>query len=332
MLKKISCLLLLGACISQVTLARPLSEKAGWRYTLSLSTLYSSSQSQKNTDSTNKVTEDLNNNGQSVSKIHVFPLGNVLYTLDDLKTQFYFNTNNAEQIKIAKFQYEFGVKHQFDDQSKLTFAAFPKLSLYNEVWSDPFLQGSERSTTKEKVGGARIAIEQILATPLTLKYAIASNSINNEKSGNSELTDNNELTLLRRDSVYQQTSIETMIPISEGLFLKPNFEYTERNAKGEANSYDDYALKLSLLFFSERALWVSTLAVGLQNYQQMNPIFDDKQDLKYASLFSVYTYKNPFNLKNWSWTMMAAYKQEQSDINFFDSRSMMMATGFTYHY
>ena len=331
MFKKISCSLLV-LCVSQSSIARPLSDKVGWDFALSINAFYSSGQSQLNTSTENQITKDLNNNGESVSSGFIVPLGKAFYTLDSLKTQLYFDANNSDQISTNGFQYEFGVKHQFYDDSKLTFAVFPKLSIYNEVWEDPFLEDSERSETQQRVGGARIAIEQILTSPFTVKYAIASSSIEDEFSGQMQNLTSNEVDSLARDSIYQRISIETMFPIYKGIFLKPTLEKNQRDAEGEANSYEDFALKLGVLIFRERSFWATTLSMGVQNYQGINPIFDKKQDLVYGSLSSIFSYKAPLNLKNWDWTVLASYTQKHSDIDFYDSRSMSILTAMTYYF
>ena len=332
MFKKLSCSLLV-LCASQSSIARPLSEQVGWDFTLSLNAFYSHSQSQLSTSSDNRTTNNLSNSGESISKTLSVPLGSAFYTLEGLKTQLYFDANNADQIATNGFQYEFGVKHQFYDDSKLTFAVFPKLSVYNEVWEDPFLTGSNREETQQRVGGGRIAIEQIFASPFTVKYAIASSSIEDELSGQSDsaLT-TDEIASLNRDSVYQRLSIETMFPIQKGIFLKPTLEKNQRDADGEANSYEDYALKLGVLIFRERSFWATTLSMGVQNYKAINPIFDKKQDLVYGSLSSIFSYKAPLNLKNWNWTLLGAYTQKQSDISFYDTNSIFISTGMSYKF
>lgn len=129
MFKKLSCLLLV-LCVSQSSMARPLSEQVGWSSELSINALYISGKSQLSTSSDNKMTESLNSSGKSATTKLIIPLNKVFYTLEGLKTQLYFDSNNADQITTNGFQYEFGVKHQFVDESKLTFAAFPKLSVY----------------------------------------------------------------------------------------------------------------------------------------------------------------------------------------------------------
>ena len=315
MLIKISGVVL-SVLVSGYCVAEPLSKTAGWEFTLNLNAGYTHSQSQLNTDDDNEITNDLNNSGQSTSSAILFPLGRVQYTLADLKTQFFLG-NSRDQVSTAQFQYEIGATHRFDDNSKLTLAFFPKLSLFNETWKDPFLVGSKREVTDQDVGGGRIALENVLGSPFTLKYAIADSDIDDEQSGLSQLTDISEINSLKRDSVFQHFEIETMFPISKGIFLKPTLQYTNRNAEGDANSYDQYTAQLALLVFRQQYSLITTINTGVRYYQEENPIFEEKQNSQQFGILSIYSYKKPFNWENWSWTLMAGYNEENSDINFY---------------
>jgi len=331
MLKKINVMLLMS-CVSVVSIARPLSEEAGWDSSLSLNAVYVVGKSQLSTNSDNKTTNNLNNSGRSYTDKVLFPISNVSYTFDTLKTQVYFDANSSDQINVNGFQYELGVKHQFKDDSKFTFAAFPQLSVYNDVWEDPFLTGTSREETKQSVGGARIAIEQVFASPFTLKYAVAHNHIDDELSGQTHSLTSDEIDLLDRDGVYQRFTLETMFPIQQGVFLKPVLEKNKRNAKGNANSFEGYVLKLSALVFQPRSLWATTVSVGKEDYQADNPLFDKKQDTRFVSLSSFYSYKNPLNLRDWSWTVLGSYTQRQSNITFYDSYSLALITSMSYQF
>ena len=328
---RITSIILLGASLSSIVFARPLSKESGWEFTANVNVAYSSSESQFNTDDENAVTEDLYNSGQSRPNVLGYPLLRLQYTLESLNTQFYIG-NSREQLATAQFQYEFGVIYQFNDQSKLTFAVFPEYSFLNETWADPFLEDSARKITEENTAGARIAIDRLFSGPLTLKYAIASSHIEDELSGQSQLSEQSDIALLRRDSFYQKIDVETMFPISKGMFLKSNFQYISRNAEGNANSYQQYSGQLSFLMFREKHFLLTAFKTGVRNYQQANPIFNDKQDLKQTSVFSIYTYKRPFNWERWSWTMMAAYKLERSNIVFYNSNGLIVSTGITFKY
>jgi len=320
-----------GILISCSVVAQPLTKEAGWEFTLSVHAGYSVGESQFDTDHDNQITNDLNNSGQSNSSVLVYPLGRIQYTLDSLKTQFYLG-NSREQVSTAKFQYEFGVIHQFGEQSKLTVAVFPKISLFNETWKDPFATNTKRQITDQKIGGARIAVDNILGTGLTVQYAIASSSIDEELSGQSQLSDASEIALLKRDSLYQRVEVGRTFPISPGVLLKPAFQYTNRNANGDANSYDQYTGQLSLLLFKKRHSLITTINAGVRLYKRENPIFNDKQDLIHTGLFSIYSYQRPFDWQDWSWTAMFGYTQENSDISFYDNKGVIISTGMVYRF
>jgi hypothetical protein len=330
MLNKISSAML-SVFVSGFCVAEPLSNTAGWEFTLNLNAGYTHSQSQLNTDDDNKITNDLSNSGQSTSSAIVFPLGRVQYTLADLNTQFFLG-NSRDQVSTAQFQYEIGATHQFTDNSKLTLAIFPKLSLFNETWKDPFLVGAKREVTDQDVGGGRIALENVLGSPFTLKYAIADSQVDDEQSGISQLTNVSEINSVKRDSIFQRVEIETMFPISKGMFLKPTLQYTNRNAEGDANSYDQYTVQLGLLVFRPQYSVITTINTGVRYYQEENPIFDEKQNSQQFGILSLYSYKQPFNWKNWSWTLMAGYNAENSDINFYDTKGLILSTGMMFQY
>ena len=317
--------------VNHIVVAQPLSKEAGWEVTLSVNVGYSGGTSQFDTDDDNQVTNNLNNNGEFSGSSLTYPLGRVQYTMNNLNTQFFLG-NSRDQISTAKFQYELGVIHQFSDRSKLTFAFFPKLSFLNETWSDPFVENNGRDTTDVRVGGGRISVERILGSPFTLKYAVASSSIEDEESGQSQLMDDQEIASLRRDSLYQKFELETLFPIDRELFLKPTVQYTHRNAQGDANSYDQYAAQVALMLFRDRHTLITTLSAGKRFHQQINPIFDRKQQVNTLSLFSLYSYKRPFNWRGWDWTLMLGYNREDANIKFYDSDGFIVSTGMAYQF
>jgi hypothetical protein len=316
---------------NHAVIAEPLSKEAGWDITLSVNVGYSGGTSQFDTDDDNQVTDNLSNSGQFSGSSLTYPLGRIQYTLNSRHTQFFLG-NSRDQVSTAKFQYELGVLHQFSDDTKFTFAFFPKLSFLNETWSDPFVENSDRYTTDISVGGARVAVERIFGSPFTLKYAVASSSIDDEQSGQSQLMDAQEIAALQRDSLYQKFEVETLFPIDRGLLLKPTLQYTHRNAEGDANSFDQYVAQVALMLFSDRHTLITTLSAGKRFHQQENPIFDTTQQVNTFSIFSLYSYQRPFNWKGWDWTMMLGYSREDANIEFYDSNRFIVSTGMAYQF
>jgi hypothetical protein len=311
--------------------AQSLAEEAGWEFSLGLNLGYSASRSQLNTNDDNAINEDLNNNGQSISEQFVFPLARAQYSFAELKTQI-FAGNSREQISTAAFQYELGITHLFNNRSQLTAAYFPQLPFFNETWQDPYLTGSARTKTDENAQGGRFALTRIAGSSITLKYAFAFTAIDNEQSGQSLGLNDKQLTLLQRDSLYQRAEIETRYSIAPGMFFKPALQYTTRSADGEAHDFDQYGLQLSMLVFKGRHSLITTLNSGIKKFSVENPAFGQKQNTVNAGIFSVYSYAQALNWQPLSFNILAGYKKEDSDIDFYDTRSLFVSTGLSYKF
>lgn len=329
-------MLLLGALLSAPLAAKPLAEEAGWQFVLSVNAGYVSGKSNMSTEDDNEIIDDLQSDADSSKRFIAFPFVRAQYTTEDLNTQFFLG-NSRDQISTAQFQYELGVTQQFADKSKLTLALFPELPLFNETWEDPYLVGQKRVETDENAQGGRIEFSRIAGSPITLKYAYAVSDVDSERSGASvlidgELLSEQALQSLQRDSQYHRFAIETMFPIYSKIFLKPTLQYTARLADGDAHSYDDYNVQLGLLIFNGRHTSITTLNIGLTQYDQKNPVFNMKQDSVNAGLFSVYSYAQAFNYKPLTFSLIAGYSQKDSDITFYDESGLMVSTGLAYKF
>ena len=322
----------LALLVSAQSAARPLAVESGWDFKINLSVGYVSSQSQLSTDDDNAVTEDLNNSGKTTESIIPVPLARVSYTLPSLKTQIYIG-NSSDQVSTAQFQYELGIIQQFRDDSKLTVAYFPELPLFNETWQDPYLTGAERSKTDEDAQGIRLALENIAGSLFTLKYAYAVSDVDQENSGESlsYLTES-DVSLLERDSKYHRGELEMSLYLARNLILKPTLQYTNRSADGDARSNNSYAAQLGILYFQQRHTLITTVKAATNKYSENNPVFDQKQDANSFSLFSIYSYAQPFSWESIDFTVIAGYSQVNSDITFYDQDTFIIATGFSYTY
>ena len=316
--------------------AKPLAIEPGWKFTLSLNAGYTIGKNNLSTSGDNDEISSINAEIATTNSFIGFPLGRIEYTTEDLKNQFFLG-NIREQISVSQFQYELGMTHQFDNESQLTVAYFPHLPLFNETWKDPYLVGESRQKTDENVQGARIELTRVAGSPVTLKYAFAVSDIEDDQSGKNTLINNvslteKELNSLQRNSQYHRVAVETLIPLSQKILLKPALQYTKRMADGDANSYDDYNVQLGFLMFNGAHSLITTVNMGTTVYKQKNPIFDQKQNSLNAGIFTIYAYKKPFNWQQSTFTMMTGYNQKNSDINFHDESGFIVSTGFAFDF
>jgi hypothetical protein len=330
-MKKVFPILIVSSLLASPLHALPIVEEAGWEFTLSLNTGYVSSQSNLSVSDDNKVISDIYSEAESSNSFIAFPLARLQYTTQDLKTQFFFG-NSRDQISISQFQFEFGITHQFENKGKLTVAYFPQLPLFNETWQDPYLVGQDRIKTDENTQGGRFELSRIAGSPLTVKYAFALSSVENDKSGESWFENGagltaQELQSLQRDSQYHRVAIETMFPIYSKVFLKPVLQYTVRISDGDSESYEDYDFQLGFLIFNGRHTSITTINIGSSAYKQENPIYNMKQDSLNAGIFSIYNYAEAFNWKPVTFTLIVGYSQKDSDITFYDESGLIVSTG-----
>lgn len=322
---------LLVTCFATSAFARPLDKEAGFGLTLGLYGGTRVVESQFNTQKDNQQTDTLDSTGESLQTPTFFPLGRIQYTFDDLQTQVYFG-NSKDQVATASFQYELGFIHQFENKTKFTIAYFPELSMFNETWEDPFLTGKDRVETRETTTGGRIALERIFGSPFSLKYAYATNEVENENSGLGLGLNPEDMDSLKRDSKFQRVEAEVVLPIANKTYLRPTLKYTVRDSEGEANSYNEYAGLLSVIATQGKHTIISTLSLSAKSFDKVNPIFNRKQDSNTMGFFTVYSYNQPFDWESISFTLLAGFSKEDSDIDFYDVMSSSVVAGVTYTY
>ncbi|OEF07753.1 DUF2860 family protein [Vibrio genomosp. F10] len=324
--------ILLGATctlISNASFAEADPFTPGFSGGISLNVGVGESQSQSSTHDDNAITDDLHNSGKTVESASPFILGRLQYSFGNTLI---FLGNSEDQIAEAQFQAEVGVAHRLNKQLTLTAALFGNLPGLDEVWQDPYLTNQKRETTEQSVAGIRFALDINSALPITLKYAVASSEVEKDQIGTSQSLTADENSLLDRESNYQRFGTEMAIPFSPSFVLAPALYYTTRDAKGDANSFDEISAQLSIVLDRSQHNLVTTLRGSKAEFDSENPVFNLKRDYDSLSVFSIYSYSAPFNWRNIQLHVMAGYQSQDSNINFYDSDNTFVSTGFSYRF
>ncbi|MFO6423588.1 DUF2860 family protein [Motilimonas sp. KMU-193] len=308
-----------------------LAKEPGFDFVLNLNIGAGEVSSQLNTDKKNAITKDLNNNGHSLSGIDAFVLGRLSYTLSNKKTQFYLG-NSEDDVVLGDFKVELGVSQEFDNGTVFSLAYVPLLSV-SDAWQDPFLVNQKRRKTDVKSQGLRMSFENLFSLPLKVRYSWAEAEYDKERSGYSDplnLTPEQQA-LLVRDSHYHQAYVEYAFEISEGIVIQPGLTYTLGDAKGKAMRYDNVELQLPLLtLISERSYLATSVLVGQANYDERHPVFNKVRKDNEFGVFAFYSYSEPFDWENTTFTAMATYSEKDSNINFYDEEGVAASIGMAY--
>ncbi|MCP5205914.1 MAG: DUF2860 domain-containing protein [Hahellaceae bacterium] len=312
--------------------ARPLAQNPGFGADLAITTAVIQQTSQFNVDSDNEITENLSNAGKNVTDATFFPLARLDFTLQNLRTQFFVG-NSRDNVGKGQFQIELGATHQYPDQTEITFAYFPKLPFLGETWKDPYLTNQVRETTDENAQGGRLALNRIAGSQVSAEYAFAFSRIDDERSGVSlPGLSQTEQDSLHRDAHYQRLTIDYTLPISAEITLKPGVFYTQSDAKGASNSFDEYALRLQTIYRHRQHLFTGTAQYASTLMDVTNPVFDRRQHDNRYSLFALYNYFQPFGWKNWSIIGLGFIGKTDSTIAFYEQESAGISLGVGYRW
>ncbi len=84
--------------------------------------------------------------------------------------------------------------------------------------------------------------------------------------------------------------------------------------------------------FTERSQLVTTAYIGRATFDESHPVFNMVREDNQYGLFAFYSYTQPFNWKNSTFTAMLAYGQNDSNINFYNEEVIAATVGMAYKF
>jgi len=310
--------------LSSTPVMAKISSSGGISGDISLSAGFSSSESNFYSDNSATITDNTQK-GESDSQFIPIPLGNIAYTFgQSLDKQIYLGTSR-EDIAIGTLALELGFKQQLANGTVIDASFLPTI-MSGETWDDPFEVGSARGVTDEEGNAYRLRFANIGNSGFTLDTAYAEKEIENEKSGHQAYS-TSEQDLLRRDATSIYTKGSFRFPISRGTFLSPSVTYIKTDADGDANSNTSWSGELSMFKVMDRHQLALTAGYTDRSYDASHPVYNMVRDDSELSLFAAYEYKGLMGWDNWSLISFAGYGQTDSNIDFYDEKSMIFSVG-----
>jgi hypothetical protein len=325
--------LAIGLILSSGNCFADLAEEPGFELILNINVGVGKGSSQSNTDQSNEITQDLDNNGKEQTAAIVFPLARWSYTLSSKKTQLFLGNSEADVV-LGDFKAELGLVHELASGTTFTLAYTPYL-FASDAWQDPFLTKQKRETTDVDSQGARVRVENLFLPSFTAEYTWGESDYENERSGQQQslLLTPEQTALLQRDITYHQAYLQYTYAISEYFSIQPGLTVTRGDSEGEAMSFDHVKFQLAFVNqFSERSQLVSSVYFGQTNYDASHPIFNRVQDDKNYGASAFYSYARPFDWENTTFIAMANYSQNNSNINFYDEDFVATSIGLAYRF
>ncbi|WP_420855605.1 DUF2860 family protein [Vibrio maerlii] len=211
--------------------------------------------------------------------------------------------------------------------------SYLKTSVAAEVWEDPFSINSQRSSTDRDSNGYRLIWDNILDSNLEVTFSKREIEIANEHSGESSNLNDQQRTMLNRNGdVYKATMKYTFSSDSRKHVIAPQLHVVKQDRDGSAVSSDEFGINVNYIFTKDRWSYVFNTSFSKTEFDDVNPIFNEKGDSVRYGLSATLFYQEPFNLENWYLNTGVVALEEQSDIEFYDSSIKQWSLGMLYRF
>lgn len=312
--------LLLTACIMSMPAQAKLAEKEGVSGEIALTTGFTSSTSNFNTEGDDTITSN-KQNASTDSGFMAFPLGSIAYTFgQELNQQVHVGTTRQD-VATGTVVLEVGYKYQFESRMAIDVSILPTI-MSSKTWADPYLEGSARTETDASGNAFRFRVDNIAGSNFTIDTAYATKDIEND-----DVED-----ILKRDADTIYLKGQYRLPLSRTSFILPSVIYQSSSADGKASSYDQYGAELSFFKLMQRHQLVLTAGYNQRTFGAENPIYDDTREDNKLSFFAAYEYTKFMDWQDWSFISFAGYSSTDSNITFYDESEYIVTVGVNYKF
>ncbi|WED23026.1 DUF2860 domain-containing protein [Vibrio sp. JC009] len=299
-------------------------DQQGFSGDLSLMTGYFSSKNNLDTETKVKSGE-LNSEATSESKFAAAPFGKVAFTYG---SQQVFMGMTHDNIVEGVFALEFGYAFELRNHSALAFSYFPTISK-GEVWENPYLVNTARTKTDLSGNAYRIQYERIAGLPINTDFTYYDKEVENELSGSSSTINTQSL---RRDGTGYQIAMSSGLPISQSFLLMPKVSYHIFDADGRAMAFEQYDVDLQTMYRVGSQAISLAVSYSNANFDAENPLFNIKREDTKHGVSLNYKYRDLFGWHNCDFSIMAAYNDSDSNIDFYDQNKILFGLGLNYKF
>ncbi|MGF1700172.1 DUF2860 domain-containing protein [Photobacterium makurazakiensis] len=255
----------------------------------------------------------------------------IAYMFASTRTQVFFG-NQLEDYLRFDFSTRAGIRQEIG-KAGIIGASFLQTPLATEVWEDPFLLGSDRTSTDRTSNGFRLIWDKMYGTNLELSYSQREVEIDDERSGDSLGLSEADQALLDRNGDSRRFSVKYTFNVDKNKhIISPQFTFIDQDLDGSSVAYDGVSFNVNYIYSMKRWHFVTNASLADLNYDTENPIYGKKADTnRYGASFTAF-YASPFGWNNWVANAGIVWFEEDSDINFYDSSVQLISLGMLYRF
>jgi hypothetical protein len=185
-----------------------------------------------------------------------------------------------------------------------------------DVWENPYQTGSARDETAVDAYGLSIEWQEIGGSPWQLSYGIDRWDVEDDLIGDLESD-------LERDGWTHELGVEYTLPLAPGMELKPHLKYAYADKAGQSNRY--HGMEAGFLLQRARPPWVlvGVVSGAYHHYPEDHPLFNKARREGYLTTFAQVMRLNLFGYQRLFASLAGGYVHGESNIDFFDSQTLI---------
>jgi hypothetical protein len=251
------------------------------------------------------------------------------YTLGSSQTQFFLANTLFDLVKLDSFT-ELGVRQQFSDRSILSVGIV--FSGMVEVYSDPYLQGVDRTETDRTATGVRLVYDKIMGTGFGLEVMARKIDIDQERSGVSLPLTPAQRGLLDRNATETSVGVQYAFMIDESQSIIPAVSFINYDADGDAMKNQRFQIEATYVFRSQVFDFALNAMFASASYDETNPVFNKEEEDTVYGVFAKGVYKNLLDVSGLDLVGQAGYEVKDADIDFLNSQATLAGLILQYRF
>ncbi len=261
------------------------------------------------------------------SKSSAIPLVNfeLSYTWAESRTQIFIG-NRLEDFLRFDFATNLGVRQGAGRAGVFGLAAI-STPLKTKVWRDPYQINVKREDTDRTSEGFRISWDKILGSQLEIRASTRDVEIDDELSGTAEGLSAAERALLNREGKTKSFDISYKFTVGGDNRLVPRLTYIDYDRDGRAMANDGAQLELSYIIKADALRYVTNLTFGNFEYDEVNPIYSEKDETDRLGFTFTVFWEDIFGLKDWSGNAGVVWFEDDNKIDFYDTKVGAISIG-----
>ncbi len=246
------------------------------------------------------------------------------YTFANKKTRAYVGSAVESSIDFSS-NTVVALRHDFDSLGSIELAGLAPGVAKLEVYENPYQLGSDRDETERSTSGGRVTWDKMFGTGLEFIANVRKVDLDHERSGEGLGLTAEQQKLLDREGDVSSYELGYMFNCGDGLSVRPSAAYIDNDLDGNAMAQDGYELGISLAYDAGKYVWMNRVLYQSLDGDEVNPIFNERNDADVYVLASEVRVPDPFGWENWYTTVGVTWADYKADINFNKENVAMFA-------